>query len=145
MRPTQLTGRPGSRVIPPNWGRNHQPVLETTMLDATCELRPPGSQQLWDPDLEEMVAVPKSAYYAGGCRIQAMTNDARQAVAADDPETVTRYLITLPAGVDEAAIGHLLKVTASDDDALTGRSLTVADVILGSHRFERDLICTLTT
>lgn len=143
-RPRQAHGRPGTRVIPKNWGSSHAPVMEKTMTDATCELREPGTEQVWDDPSGQMVQVPKVAYYIGGCQVQALTNDARVSVQAEDPESVANYLVTVPAIVGQVRGGHLLKVTTCDDPALTDRVLVVRDVVRGSHRFERDLFCTLT-
>lgn len=114
------------------------------MGDATCEIREPGTVQTWNPVTEQNDLTPHAPYYAGGCRVNSRTNDARQVVTAEDPETVTRYIVSVPADVATAeTVGHLLTMTSSDDAAMTGRTLIVTDVVLGSHRFERDLICTL--
>jgi len=143
-RPRQAQGRPDSLVIPERWEAGHQPVAERTMHDAACEIRAPGTTQAWNAATEQMDAVPLDPYYTGGCRIQALTNDARTTVLAEDPELVAGYLVVVPADVDTAAEGHLVKVTDSHDIALTGRVLVVRDVVRGSQRFERDLYCTLT-
>lgn len=144
MRPRQAIGRPGTPVIPANWAASHQPVAEKAQTAAACELREPGTVQTWNPVTDQMDTAPHAAYYTGGCAVVPLTNDARIAVQAEDPETVTGYLVTVPAVVGLVLDGHLVKITSSDDTALTGRVLTVKDVVRGSHRFERDLICTLT-
>ncbi|MDN4173922.1 DUF6093 family protein [Nocardioides sp. SOB77] len=137
------TGRPGTRALPAGWAAAQQPVVETTMLDATVALREPGTTQDWSEADQENVATAKPAYWTGGARIQALAAG-RTVVTADDPEATADYLISVSAAVAPIET-HLLTVTASSDPALTGRTFTVDQVVRGSHRFERDLFCTLAT
>lgn len=143
MRPTQSQGRPGTPVIPAGWEAGHRPVVEGT-LTATASLRKPGTQQSWDPDLEQMVAVPLAPYATGAARVQALRGEARNITLADDTQVLADYLIVVPASVAPAT-GDLVTVTASGDPLLDGRVFVIHQVALGTERFERDLFCTLLT
>lgn len=137
------TGRPGWPAPLDGWAAVHQPVAEKTMTGATVEIREPGTTQQWDADTEQMVAAPRIPYWSGGARIQALNTQGRLVSAAEDPESVAGYLVAVPADVAPSE-GHLIRVAACDaDSALVERTLTVDQVVRGSHRFQRDLLCTL--
>lgn len=142
-RPRRAFGRPGTAVIPTRWAADHRPVAEGTMT-APCTIRVPGTTQVWSPELEQNVETPIDPYFTGMCRVQALTNDARDVDAADDAVTVSGYLVTVPAHV-AAQVDHLVVATDTGDTTLDGRALRVRDVVRGTHRFERDLYCSLGT
>lgn len=87
----------------------------------------------------------------GIARIQAMSTQAAQALAAEQTITTQAYLVTIPAfaellaGAEDFAVDDLGVVDAvgpHGDVTLVGRELTVQAVIRGSLTFERDLVCT---
>lgn len=133
-------GRPGTPVIPEGWAAAHRPVAEKTMT-ATASIREPGGTPGWDEEAEESTLVPHDPYFTGPCRVQALATQAGLAVVAEDPETVASYLITVPASVT-ATEEQLVTVTDTGDPALEGKTLRIRQVVRGSLRFERDLICT---
>lgn len=144
MRPV-AQGRPGTEVIPTGWAAQHRPVVEKTMVDAIVELRDPtGLVSGWDEASEQVKASASPAYWSGGARVQILDQQGKQPVAAEDPESVANYLIVIPADVAPVE-GHLVKVTAVDDQALQGRSLRILTVARGSEMWERDLFCELIT
>lgn len=135
----QHTGRPGTRVLPlEEAGR----VVFGATMTAPVTLRTPGTAQAWSDAEDQMVATPNAPYFTGMCRVQAMTNDARDVLAAEDTITVSGYLVTVAAGV-AASVDDLVVATGTGDTTLDGRDLRVRDVVRGTVRFERDLICTL--
>jgi len=136
-------GRPGTQVIPTGWAAAHQPVIEGTLTAATVELRDPNMRSTaWNEGSQQVETSLAGPYWTGGARIQILAQQGRQPVVAEDQESVANYLIVVPASVN-ASEGHRVKVIASDDPALTGKSLRVMSVARGSHRFERDLFCEL--
>ncbi|UIU47068.1 DUF6093 family protein [Microcystis phage MinS1] len=147
----QHTGRPDTHVLPHETA--HRVVAERTMT-AIVALRLPGAgPRRWDPVSQQNTADVHDAYWTGPARVQAQATKARRVTVADDDETTAGYLITLPAtllddnGVPVATIpaeDHVVRVTNSGDPALDGRDLTVDQVVRGSVRFERDLLCSLT-
>lgn len=141
-RKTRAQGRPGTRVIPLGWEDGHRVVAEKTMT-ATVALRHPGTTQEWSTELQENVETPLAAYATTRCRVQALATQAPAVVAAEDTETVAKYLLTVPDGLASLE-GDLATVSDAGDSQLDGRTLRVEQVIRGSLRFERDLICTLT-
>lgn len=142
-RPTHAQGRPGTAVIPADWAATHQVPATKTMVGATATLRKPGTQQSWSNELEQNVAVPKTPYAVDQpCRAQALAQQARDLVAAEDTETVADYLIVVPASIGPAE-KDLITVTCPSDPLLDGRVLEIQQVARGSIRWERDLFCNL--
>ncbi|MBA2952115.1 hypothetical protein GON03_19050 [Nocardioides sp. MAH-18] len=137
----QHTGRPGSPVIHPDWQTAPQSISAATGT-AACTIRHPGTTQTWSDAAQENVAVPNPPYYAGTCRVEELDTQARQILAADDPETIARYSVTIPA-TELGAINDLVNVTGSGDQLLDGQTLKVVSIELGSLRFERVLYCVL--
>jgi hypothetical protein len=142
-RATHAQGRPGTPVIPTDWAATHQVPAQKTMVGATATLRNPGTVQAWSVPLEQMVAVPKTPYAVDQpCRALALSQQAKEVVAADDPETVADYLIVVPAAL-EPAEKDLVTIACPSDPLLDGRVLEVQQVVRGSIRWERDLMCNL--
>lgn len=84
--------------------------------------------------------------YATGlpARVQATANvGGVVADVAEDDVTEPRYLVQMHPEV-VAQVGTVVTVTAcSEDPQLVGRSLRVAQVVVGTETFTRDLFCTL--
>lgn len=144
MRPTRAQGRPGTPVIPATWAASHRPVVDRTM-NGTAALRHPGTTQTWDDELEQNVEAPLDPFATVSCRVQALATQARPVVTAGDREVVAQYLVVVPASTGTSELLELDLVTLTDtgDPLLDGRTLTVAQVVYGTERFERDLFCTL--
>lgn len=145
-RPVRSQGRPGTPVIPAGWEGGHQPVVAKT-LSAMVAIRLPSTKQAWNETEEAMVAVPQVPYYTDTARIQILQARDQNPTVAEDPETISGYLVVIPADVTPPAQGsfegHLIEVTDSTDPLLDGRVLIVREVVRGSLRFERDLFCEL--
>lgn len=138
----QHTGRTGTRVLPLEAAG--RAVMAKTQT-ATVALRAPGTVQAWSDAEQQMVETTLAPQWTGKARIQAMTNDAREVDAAEATVTVTGYLVTIPADV-APSVDDLVDVTESGDTTLDGSTLRVRDIVRGTAvRFERDLICTLSS
>lgn len=124
---------PGWGVIPQNWAQHHAPVAEQTMTAAatfhrTTEGPPPypmppdwtGTEQVW----------------AANVRVQELSQRAGDVVAADQPATQRRYLVTAPLGGPDLRAGE-----NGDIVHVLGRQLRVIDIMNGSLLWELDLIC----
>lgn len=143
-RPAQSTGRAGTPVIPENWEAAHA-IVAARAMRGEVELRHAGTAQTWSETDEQMIAVPTDPYFTGPARVQALTAQARRIVTADDAELEVDYLIAVPLLLaDDAREGDVVTVTGSHDAALSGRTLLVRIVEVGTERFERDLFCSLT-
>lgn len=143
MRPV-ATGRPGTEVIPTGWAAAHQTPVEGTMTAARCSLRRPGTTTAWDEASQSTVTTPLPPYAADvPCRVQALNTAASDVQTAEQTITVAGYLVAVPADVAGVEVNDLVDITLSDDPDLTGAALQVDSVARGSHRFERDLFCTL--
>jgi hypothetical protein len=142
-RATRSQGRPDTPVIPTDWGTSHAPVVEKTMPGTVALRLPGGTPGGFDTETQQTGLTPHAAYATVACRIQALAGEARVVATADDEETSADYLIAVPRSVHQVREGHLGKVTDTGDPALDGRTLSVVQVARGTHRFERDLFCTL--
>jgi hypothetical protein len=133
------------QVIPPGWGAHHRAVVAGSWNGAvTITGAPPGTSH-WDDDLEQNVADPGPTVYNGPARVQALAGQGRTVVLADDTEVLVDYLVVVPHDVPAVA-GHRLVVTdGHDDPLLEAQPLTVRQVVMGTERFERDLMCTITS
>lgn len=151
MRASRAQGRPGTAVVPPNWGASHAPVAAKTMT-LPISLRHPGSTtSTYDPSLGFTPATPHAPYTPAGlmARVQARLESARDQVAEQAEESLRRagYLITLPldCAPDEIAVGDLADFPSDcAEPALAGRTLLIVEIGRGSLRFERDLFGVLT-
>ncbi|HEY0889368.1 MAG TPA: DUF6093 family protein [Nocardioides sp.] len=141
-RPTQATGRPGTPVIPADWETAHRVVVERAMR-GRVSLRIPGTTQVWSEEDQEMRTVPRAPYAVDvPARVLELNGEAKVIRTGEDTEIVVDFLVTVPAGRDDVATGHLVTVTTSTDPLLTGTTLRVDHVGRGTERFERDLYCT---
>lgn len=151
MRSQRAYGRPGTAVIPAAWAASHAPVVEGFMTEATVSLRKPGGTQgAFDPDTGTYAFVPFPPFATGvPARVQALTEISVPAAdAAGESVRVLGYRVSIPASTPTADLdeGILVDFTECAGDALLeGSSLHVTDIVRGTHRFERDLICDLNT
>lgn len=148
MRSRQHLGRPGTAVIPPRWEQSHGKVFEKTM-PARVALRHSGVEKTFN-DTDRKTDYTNLAPYVicEQARVQAQTSRAtdQASVSAEETLVVTGYLVTISldrAPDEEPIVGDLVDVLGSNDSRLTGQTLVVTDVVLGSLRFERDLMCSL--
>jgi hypothetical protein len=148
-RPTRANGRPGTKVIPPRWGALHAQAAAGTRTDATVDVRVPGTTPRWNNDRKRTEATDATPFATKvPARILALTASTNTSTqdAADDTVRVIGYRISVPLGkANDARLlpGVLVDVVSCSDPLLVGRTLRVEDVVRGSHRFERDLLCTL--
>lgn len=145
MRPV-AGGRPGTEVIPTGWAEAHQPVVEKTLVDAVVSLADPTATAMeFNESTRQNELTSAPAYYTGGARIQILDQQGQQVgVPSGDPEDQSDYLVVVAASVGAVREGHRVTVDSCDDEALEGLQLRVDTVARGSHRWERDLFCSLT-
>jgi hypothetical protein len=147
MRAQRAYGRPGTRVIPAGWGASHAAVIEGR-LSAVVDLTDPATAtKTWDEELKRTVlaATPYAADVPAAIQVifTGYSNNSGED-AAEERLQVAGYRITVPHG-QAVTPGHEVTVTACDGDStLTGRTFSVAEVLRGSERFQRDLMCRLT-
>lgn len=134
-------GRPGTAVIPPAWEQHHQPVAEGTFT-AQCRLRDPAAdvEGPFDPDTGTRPVTKAAPYYDGPCRVQQM-HTPRRGETAEQQTAEHDYLVQVPKTVTGVREKHRIEIYGSNDAALNGRELHVADVMRGSLTWSRDLVC----
>lgn len=141
-------GRPGTRVIPEQWAATHERIAAGTH-NCAMTLRRPAADQTgdhggfdWDTGRTDPV---QGAAYATNVHITITAEDQRDAEATvgEEQVTVPLYRIGLSNHLPcrEGDIGEVL--ASPDDPLLVGRLFRVEQVLLGEHRFERDLLCVL--
>lgn len=143
MRPVGY-GRPGTEVFPDDWQDDHAAVFAGT-LECTVTIGPTtaGAGTFQDADGQTHTTA-GTAIYTGPASISVVTDTSRVVQTAEDRVPLRRYDVRLPvdtAGIDPEA--HSVRVTASPDAMLTGRTLSIESVQRGGRRFTRSLITTL--
>lgn len=122
-------------------------MLETTRT-ATVTLRAPGGTPgTFDPATGTRPSTPFGAYYTGTARIQSLAGTGGEVdrLVAEQQVSTMDYAVTLNSAVTGVQLGHLVRITAVDDNGdttLVGRDLTVEAVLRGSLHWERRLLCT---
>lgn len=151
-RPHHAQGRPGTAVIPGDWGRTHSPVATKTMR-GTCTATLPGEGPLvYDPTEKVSKREPVDPSYTGPCRVQKLNAQDQTAVNAEQSQTTVGYLITLaltgfgpdddhPNGADLISTAHVIRITTNPEDPTLVGTYRVSSIVRGTERFERDLFC----
>ena len=128
----------GVEIFPPGWEAHHRPVAEAGMT-ATVELwsgADPG--WVWDEQEQKEVRDLGMLAWTGRARVQQRIGG-DNVPAGDQQVTTHRYLVAVPSHVVVGVIAWV-KVVQSGDPGLG--LLKVVDVLKGSIRWERDLMCT---
>jgi hypothetical protein len=145
-RPTQAQGRPGTPVIPAGWQAGHAPVITRALMNAAVTIGPAGGTTGWNEGAGQTETEAAAAVYAGAAAIMAVSDTSRILTVVEDPTSTRVYDVTLSldaAGVDLVVPGHVITVIASDDPALTGKTLTVSGIERGTERFSRVILALL--
>lgn len=142
-----MVGLTGTAVIPPSWEGRHRPVAASTMT-GLCRISVPGRPG----DYPDFTPGSDTVLADTTCRVQQQNRAGR--VDAQGQLVDTRdYLVTIPA--DAWPVGTVVDdqgphviVTGyqaghAGDPDLIGRRLRVTQVLHGTLRFERDLMCVL--
>lgn len=132
---------PSTRVFHRDFSTHHQPVANGRMT-ATCRVEKPGIGTTWDSTTESTVpAAPTVIIASSICAVQEYMR-AKAADQAGQVVTERRYRVSLPADVPKIEVkSHVVILTATGDANMVGRTFYIDDVLFGSERFERDLIC----
>jgi hypothetical protein len=138
-------------VIPAGWAATHAPVAAGFMTEATISLRKPGGTGThFDDTAGRTVATAIPAFATGvPARILALTESSVPPQdAVEDQVRVLGYRISVPRDTTTTGLheGDLVTVTACPGDPmLVAAEFKVTDIVRGTHRFQRDLICDLNT
>lgn len=144
-RPTQAQGRPGTCVIPANWGAAHGDVVRRA-LTAAVTIGPSYADLQWNDETGQMDAYAADALYTGPASLMPVSDTARILTVVEDPTSTRVYDITLDRaleGADLVEAEHVITVTGCDDALLAGKSLVVTAIERGSQRFSRVLLALL--
>ncbi len=115
-------------------------------MTGTCTIGEPDGDAVYNPGTGDTTQ-DWTVTYVGVCRIQAFTTrgNPAQTVQAGQRMSGSGYLVGLDderPGADEVQPGMRVRVTSAPNDRqLVGEDLWVVDIILGTERFQRDLLC----
>lgn len=110
-------------------------------MTAKIRLRDPaGDVKVWDEETGINTITKAAPYFDGPCRAQ-QQKQPQVGTTGGQRVSTHDYLITVPAAVIQAKVGHLGEIYECSDPSLIGRRLKVTDVQRGSLIWERDLIC----
>lgn len=133
--------------------RTRVPVATGTMPDRVSLRVPGGTGPTWNESTHRSEVIPFAPFAVDvPARVQARSRaPGSELLVADDLVPDAHYLVSLPmtgtTGVDSIVVDGendtLIDVTASPDPLLVGKTLRTVAIVLGSHRFERVLLCTL--
>lgn len=137
-RPNRAHGRPGTRVVPVNFERDHAHTIALSFT-ATGRVWPAATGPATiNDDLSYTPASPASALYEGGMRLQELARTEVQRLFGDEFQTVTVYRVVLDLdAAGDISRGDRIEVTHSSDMTLSW--MTIARVTRGSIRMERDV------
>lgn len=145
-RARQAQGRPGTPTIPPGWQAGHAPVVTRALMNAAVTIGPAGGTTDWNEGAGQTETAAAAPVYSGAAAIMAVSDSARILTVVDDPTSTRVYDVTLSldaAGVDLIESEHVIRVTASDDAMLTGKTLSISGIERGTERFSRVLLAVL--
>lgn len=126
----------GVQVIPDGWEARHAPIAEDTATAEVAIWSGAVPQWRWDDAEQKQVRDLGDELWSGLARVQQRRNTAITEAGSQDV-TTHAYLVTLPRDVP---LGQWVQVVESSDPELG--LLRVVDVLKGSLRWERDLLCT---
>ena len=140
-RPTRAQGRPGTRVIPVNWERDHAPVVDKTFTAGVQIFDPyTGTEPVLQAGYTYSAGAAGAPIYTGNARIQVMNAQAAADIVGDQEQLTTVYLVVIERAAD-VPVGSRVVVATGDPMLTDGRHLIVRKAAAGSLRWERDLWC----
>lgn len=138
-RPNRAHGRPGTRVIPVNFERDHARVMEGSRT-AVCVIHGPSDgTPVFDPDLGYSVAPAAPKVYEGSIRVQALSAADQNRIVGEQDQATASYLAAIDHQAPRVPAGSTITFTATTDGWLVGDTLFVRNGDLGTVRFERHL------
>lgn len=107
--------------------------------------RPGEGDGVFDPETGEYTFPPPTVVHDGPLLVRPQNRGERVVEAGGATYALTRYDVTLPAGVDVRRADTVTVTAAPYDDALVGVSLTVLDVPLDAWQVARVCVAQRTT
>ena len=132
-------GRPGYRVIPDDYGERHATAANRGHT-ATCEIRAPETQGVFNPTLGTYASTPGALRYSGSCRVQ---QDLRERVSPVTEQALPSmtYLVSIDHSANTVKVHDRVTITDGEDTQMVSQVLVVRRVELGSMRAVRNLLC----
>jgi hypothetical protein len=137
------TGSGRRLAIPADWETSFATVVANNfMLEATVNLRLPGGVAQWNEALGHTVLVPHVPFVSNViARITPIS--ASEVNIVEERAWVLGYRVMLPRSTASLDEGIIVDVVTCSDPLLVGSSLTVTDVVRGTHRLYRELVASL--
>lgn len=138
---------PATRPVRPDWSTGLRPTVAGTM-NATCEVLGLPSPGVYDPATMTTTGARGPVRWVGACRVQSYSGHRPRSADQAGQEITTRvYLVQLdesgtPVPADLSEGWSVVVTDCPTDVSLVGRRMPVTDVLRGSNRACRDVICT---
>lgn len=126
----------GVQIIPERWEEHHRPVAEAGMTAVVESWSGSDTDWVWDDTTQSEVRDYGTLLWTGPARVQERFGGADDE-AGDQQITLHRYMVSIP---HDATVGGWVHVVESGDLLLDW--LKVVDILKGSIRWQRDLMCT---
>lgn len=133
-------GRRNYPGLAADWGERLSTAANFTHTDS-CTISAPGQAGVFDPNTGEYVVTPGAVRYSGKCRVQPLSAADSQMLVTEQNLPGVKYLVAVDYNVDNVQVRDVVTIT-SGDPALIGQKLYVAQILAGSQRVQRDLLCT---
>jgi hypothetical protein len=132
-------GRPGTKVIPDDWGVTQGRVWEGT-FEATVTVGAPGGTPGRNSVTRQTETTPVAPIYTGPASVSPDVEVGAEPTIGEDQVPLRGYLVELPHTVTAAAAGMVVTVSSCPlETALEGRRLIVTTVEYDPRRFTRIL------
>lgn len=138
------TGSGRRTVLPSDWETALAPVVEQFMLEATVNLRAPGSTTVFDEGLGRTVTTVLPPF-AIGVVAKITPISASEVGVVEQQAWILGYRVLLPISTPTAQLdeGIMVDVVTCSDAMLVGKALRVTDVVRGTHLLQRELVTDL--
>lgn len=139
------TGSGRRKAVTDDWADHHRVATDGGFNGTVTVTGPLPGTSHWDDPTQQNVADPGPTLYAGPATVEALSGQGRTVVLAEDAEILVDYQVAIPADADVDG-AQLVKVTDGHGDVLLEQQLLrVRQIVMGTERFERVLLCQLMT
>jgi hypothetical protein len=139
---------PGASIFHPLFSQHHRPSVKTSMQSKCKVLRKGVGDPIFDPDTGDTIPPDDVVVYDGPCRVQELQREAQRIWAGDQGLSRETYLVSIDInllGTNEVRAGEfedwVIFYENPADPQLLDFRMSVEHVQVGTHVWERDLIC----
>jgi hypothetical protein len=114
-----------------------------SLMTSTCTITRDGDgERIWNEETGSYTDPPRVTVYSGKCRVRPAATWGRPAEAGELRLMLSAFRVQLPFAVTGVAVDQQVKIDASPDPALAGRTLVVRFIPdMGDNLTARRLTC----